>query len=584
MRYGVIVALVATLTAALGIMECGDTAGPVGGGAGAGASGGVGGYGGTAGAGGDGGVGGQSGTGLFCAGAMAPAASDVSPKMCGCPVAPNRLSSARVEWVNTASGSCTATIISPRTLLTAAHCLNPVGDWHDVHTESLDTAPVIAVSDRFRLHPDVGPVPADPPTVTTWQSGADLMLIYTSVDLPGPYASYPHTEEMAPMCTELLAQGYGESDGTAASKVLFEGSQYVTMLGDKILRGFLTDGGSICCGDSGGPLYAMIDGEPWIAGLASRGSSDCTPGVAGTWVRVEAFQDWIRDNTRWTSANEEDLAPGVPAAPPHFVFWASSESGPFVAPGLNFSPSGRTQYPGSPYCQQPIGTPVSCNIFTGPTTDRTTDPLGTEVVWYSKASIAPSADMRRLIRGGRDRNAYLQKQFEDRGPIFIYAEFLFQEALTGDSSAWLSILDVSPSTDVDAPVFADLAPSLELDPEGSMKLFLNWSQLRLLGATTPDSGLSAVAIPTGEWVEVELEYVRSSGGGAVDGLVRVYIDGALALEQTGIETWRSGFPRFNAHLGMIASSSWSPSPTQYHFRRAAVTNYRASDGIAGNGI
>ena len=570
---------------ALGIVGCGDIEGTggQGGEGGVGGDGGQGGYGGEGGVGGVGGQGGMGGvgTGLYCAGAMEP---DAVIKLVGCTVASDRFSSARIEWVNLASGSCTATIISPRTLLTAAHCLNPVSDWHDVHTESLDTAPVIAVSDRFRLHPDVGPVPADPPTSTTSESGADLMLVYTSVDLPGPYAVYPHTDAMAPMCTELLAHGYGDNAGDGSMKELREGNQYLSLLGDKILRGFLTEGGSICCGDSGGPLYAFVDGKPWVAGVASRGSGACMPGVEGTWVRVEAFEDWIRVNTRWTDRNEEDLAPDVAAAPPDFVFWASSEGGAFSAPSFNFSPSGRAQYPGSPYCQQPIGIPVPCNIWTGPVTDRAIDPLGTERVWHSKATVAPSADVRRLIRGGRDRNAYLQKQFEDQGSIFIFAEFLFEDVLTGDGSAWLSILDVSPSTDAGAPVFADLWPSLMVDPSGTMKLFLDWSALRSLGSTTPDSALSTMAVPIGEWVEVELEYVRSSGAGATDGLLRVYINDVLALEQAGIETWRHGFPRFNAHLGMIGGSNWSPSPTEYFFRQAAVTNYQASDGIAGNGI
>jgi len=94
-------------------------------------------------------------------------------------------------------------------------------------------------------------------------------------------------------------------------------------------------------------------------------------------------------------------------------------------------------------------------------------------------------------------------------------------------------------------------------------------------------------MPVDAWFEFELEYVRSSGAGATDGLVRLYIDNVNVLEQTNIETWVTGYDDFVARWGLYGANgiigSWNVEPNSVWFRRMGIANYKMSDGTIGNG-
>ncbi|KAJ8031316.1 Tissue-type plasminogen activator [Holothuria leucospilota] len=54
-----------------------------------------------------------------------------------------------------------------------------------------------------------------------------------------------------------------------------------------------------CMGDSGGPLYCTKENskEPEVVGIVSFGVSICEPSITGVYVKVSAYNEWIKDKT-----------------------------------------------------------------------------------------------------------------------------------------------------------------------------------------------------------------------------------------------------------------------------------------------
>ena len=70
---------------------------------------------------------------------------------------------------------------------------------------------------------------------------------------------------------------------------------------------FFIDGGKGAChGDSGGPLTCVIDDQPVLTGIASRGYGCAEEGKPGIYVDVAHYVDWI----------EETMHASEPTTPP----------------------------------------------------------------------------------------------------------------------------------------------------------------------------------------------------------------------------------------------------------------------------
>ena len=99
-------------------------------------------------------------------------------------------------------------VISPHTVLTAAHC--GYGADHDAH-HSRDGDPEVYQSSEKLMHPDYA----------GWIAGgdrearkSDLMLLYTDQELPPPYVPLTavYDSSKASTCYGLIAQGYGRAE------------------------------------------------------------------------------------------------------------------------------------------------------------------------------------------------------------------------------------------------------------------------------------------------------------------------------------------------------------------------------------
>ena len=191
---------------------------------------------------------------------------------------------------------CSGVAVSPHTVLTAGHCGYAEGLQHRIR---IDGQPNFIVSNESLVHPDYLKYVANPSDLESRK--ADLQLLYTDEEIPGPYidvSTFLYDSQMAPDCYGAIAQGYGRSEAPKPTEQLRESKYKVTSETAKYIHSVMTDVGKICFGDSGGPLYADVGpGTLYLAGITTTTmSSDCLRG--GTHVRAQHFQPWLVENVR----------------------------------------------------------------------------------------------------------------------------------------------------------------------------------------------------------------------------------------------------------------------------------------------
>jgi hypothetical protein len=184
-------------------------------------------------------------------------------------------------------GYCSATLVSPRKLLSAAHCLaNPLG------------APALAVfgTDAFAQgNPTVG--------IESWDRHrtADLVIFTLSGDAPKAWRMQPLALDPKALPVTLGgAAAFGAGFGRAATGTPLTGG--IARRGNTVFSMFdrgsplaIVNSGSgrgFCSGDSGGPLWTSVGGRTLVVGVLSQGASTCETGL-DNYVSVPTYADWI---------------------------------------------------------------------------------------------------------------------------------------------------------------------------------------------------------------------------------------------------------------------------------------------------
>lgn len=216
--------------------------------------------------------------------------------------------------------SCTGTVIHPRVVLTAAHCLHPAfvdsapGFTLELDATTVANGDIIAGSAGI-MHPSFELELPPEPGVQVWY---DIGLLFlnepiTSVT-PELIATPEETAGLAVgMPVELV--GYGITDQVQGNYgIKTQGVGDLVVIGSHEVQVSMPGQQQNCNGDSGGPGYMDFGGGRRLVGVVSRApGEDPSCDYGGIDTRADAYLEWINA----TIAEQLALADaGVPDAAP----------------------------------------------------------------------------------------------------------------------------------------------------------------------------------------------------------------------------------------------------------------------------
>ena len=240
------------------------------------------------------------------------------------------VSSAAYPWLAFIEGEepnetfyCTGTVVAPRVVLTAGHCvmnletgsLVPESDFAvatgSANLNALQPANVSLVSQTV-LYPGFTP--------STLAGDAGLLILSNPTSAPAiPLASYSDAELLRPG-TGINIAGWGRTSPNAngitanlqAASTVVQGSRYCRGQVGRYYPFFSAASqlcavdppsysATTCHGDSGGPAIADSGGTPIEIGITSLGDANCSTTYPDVFTRVDVVSTWV---TRWIEVVE----------------------------------------------------------------------------------------------------------------------------------------------------------------------------------------------------------------------------------------------------------------------------------------
>ncbi len=244
--------------------------------------------------------------------------------------------------VSSRRGDCSAAVIAPQWLITAAHCKIVPGAKAQVGGHDSDVGATHTVVE-VRTHPHFHT------NKTSGLASSDIAVLRITPPLPRDSGVYLNGDDRVGRSGWARAAGYGRiAEGwagrsgqprllhsvdlpvttTAECVTAFEKGKAPMVAGDVDEKRHICAGyvdarcrGDTCGGDSGGPLVTRTDGgRLLLIGVTSGGLGCARPGIPGVYVRVSTYARWIVNATDGNAT----IWPGEPrggGGPPTVPRW-----------------------------------------------------------------------------------------------------------------------------------------------------------------------------------------------------------------------------------------------------------------------